>query len=110
MIDVAMKFEGAEITIMTGDSFGLDKILVLSAQKNIARDIDAALQSTRRLTKVNRGCGEIWGVGVCDGFEIVVPGIGKCDRIEETIEEPEYAPTGRTIKTTRMRYVCAEGG
>jgi hypothetical protein len=108
MIDAAMKFEGASIEILTGDSCGTDRILVLSSDSKIDQDIGAALECSPRLQRVKRGAGEIWGVGDCAGFELVLPRIGMCERIIETIEEPEYAPTGRMIQTTRTRYVCAD--
>jgi hypothetical protein len=54
------------------------------------------------------GDGSIWGYGDCDGFNIILPDIGRCDRVEEIVEVPEMVPTGHMIKETRTRYVCQE--
>ena len=104
MIDAALKFADACITIYTHSSPAFpDSLLVYSGD---ALRIEKALRLVPRLRKTECG-GAIWGVADCAGFELRIVNIGKCPLKEVTEEVEEVAPTGRMIMQTRFVPDCS---
>lgn len=106
-IDTALIFPRASISLDIEN--GRASILVYSNLGDGSANVDRALTIVPRIRRTKFGGDKIAGCfTTADGVEVTLANIAQCPITYEEIEEPEYAPTGKTIKRIVTRYDCPQ--